>query len=115
MENEFSLDDRNGQRAAIGLTGDARPFVMFRGNDGKPRADLWVSEYGKPVFSLYDETSSRVTLGVRRSDTPGPKDMDWGLDFYPDRAGIGMETVEQAGRSYVQGYFSVHHDRVPFP
>ena len=64
-----------------------------------------MSEYGQPVLSFYDENSWRVTLGVRRSDTPGPNDRDWGLDFYPDRAGIGVKTVEQAGRSYVQGYF----------
>lgn len=115
LGKDVSLDDRDTQRVAIGLTGDANPFLLFTGNDKKPRAELWVSEYGKPVFSLYDETSGRVTLGIRRSDTPGPNDNDWGLDFHPSRAGIGMEVLEKAGRSYVQGYFSVRRDRVPFP
>jgi len=113
--NGLSLDDSDSHRVAIGLSGDARPFLTFRGDDRKPRVNLWVSEYGKPVFSLYDENTWRVILGVRRSDTPGPADNDWGLDFYPDRAGIGMGTTKQAGRSYVQGYFFVHHDRVAFP
>jgi len=111
----LSLDDRGTQRVAIGLSGDARPFLLFQGDDEKPRAQLWVSQDGKPVFSLYDEDSWRVILGVLRSDTPGPSDNDWGLDFYPNRAIIGMGTTQKAGKNYVQGYFSVHRDKVPFP
>ena len=115
LANDLSLDNGDTQRLAIGLTGDANPFLTFRGDDKKPRVQLWVSEFGQPVFSLYDENSCRVTLGVRRSDTPSLNDRDWGLDFNPDRASIGMETVQQQGHSYVKGYLSVRQDKIPFP
>lgn len=115
LGGELSLDNRDTQRVAIGLTGDANPFLWFAGNDNKPRATLLVSEYGKPVFSLYDENSWRVGLGVEGSDTPSPNDNDWGLDFYPNRASMGMGTTQKRGKSYVQGYISIHRDKVPFP
>jgi hypothetical protein len=112
---DLSLEDRGTQRVAIGLTGDANPFLTFRGNDKRPRVQLWVSEFGQPVFSLYDENSCRAVLGVRRSDTPSANDRDWGLDFLPDRAGIGMGTVRKDGRNYAQGYFYLHQDQTPVP
>ncbi|MGD0163893.1 MAG: hypothetical protein ABSB39_15600 [Candidatus Sulfotelmatobacter sp.] len=111
----LSLDNRNTQRVLIGLSGDGRPLLLFQGDDKKPRVQLWVSEFGQPVFSLYDESSCRAVLGVRRSDTPSANDRDWGLDFLPDRAGIGMGTVQKDGRNYAQGYFYLHQDQTPVP
>jgi hypothetical protein len=113
--HKLSLDDRESQRVGIGLTGDGDPLFMFRGHDEKPRASLYVDSDGKPNFSLHDENSWRVTLGILNSDTPGPADNDWGLEFYPERAGIGMGSVKRGTQSYVRGYFFVHQDQVPFP
>lgn len=111
----FSIDDPDSQRISIGLTGDGRPTLILRGNDDKTRASLWVSEYGKPFFLLHDDKSWRVSLGIRQSDTPGPQDNDWGLDFFPDRAGMGIVTVKQGDKSQVQGYLNVQRDRAQFP
>ena len=89
LGHKLSLNDPDSQRVGIGLTADGAPFLKFRGHDEKPRASLYVDSDGKPDFILWDEKTSRVLLGVRRSDTPSPQDNDWGLDFYPERAGIG--------------------------
>jgi|SRR5215470_7515962 len=54
---ELSLDDRESQRVAFGLTGNGDPFFMFRGHDEKPRASLYVDSDGKT-------TSSCMTIGL---------------------------------------------------
>jgi hypothetical protein len=113
--HRLSLDDRESQRVGIGLTGAGDPFFMFLGHDEKPRASLYVNSDGKSNFLLHDENSWRVSLGIRTSDTPGPADNDWGLDFYPERAGLGMASMKRGKQSYVHGNFFVHQDEVPFP
>jgi hypothetical protein len=114
LGHKLSLNDPDSQRVGIGLTADGDPFFKFRGHDEKPRASLYVDSDGKPVFILSDEQTARVLLGVRRSDTPGPQDNDWGLDFYPDRAGIGMACVRHGAQTMLHGYFYLHEDGVPF-
>ena len=105
LGHKLSLNDPDSQRVGIGLTADGDPFFKFRGHDEKPRASLYVDSDGKPDFILWDEKTSRVLLGVRRSDTPSPQDNDWGLDFYPERAGIGMACVRHGAQTMLHGYF----------
>jgi hypothetical protein len=114
LGHNLSLDDADSQRVGIGLTADGDPFFKFRGHDEKPRASLYVDSNGKPEFTLSDETTWRVALGIRGSDTPGPQDNDWGLDFYPERAGIGMTCVKRGAQTMVHGYSYVHKDDTPF-
>jgi hypothetical protein len=65
---------------------------------------------------MEDETGPRVLLGVEQSDTPGPQDNDWVLDFSPDgRARIGMFTEKDGGQTYVRGLFSVNRDKIKYP
>lgn len=114
LGHKLSLDDADSQRVGIGLTADGDPFFKFRGHDEKLRARLYVDSDGKPDFTLSDEKTERVVLGVLRSDTPGPQDNDWGLDFYPERAGIGMACVKHGAQTMLHGYFYLHKDGVPF-
>jgi hypothetical protein len=114
LGHKLSLNDPDSQRVGIGLTADGDPFFKFRGHDEKPRASLYVDSDGKPDFILWDEKTSRVLLGVRRSDTPSPQDNDWGLDFYPERAGIGMACVRHGAQTMLHGYFYLRKDGVPF-
>ncbi len=110
----LALDDPDNQRAAIGVVNDS-PFLSLRGTDGKTRASLDLSEYGKPALWMADETGLRVHLGVEGSDTPGPQDNDWSLAFYPERARIGMYTEKDGGQTYVRGRFAVHRDKIKYP
>jgi hypothetical protein len=114
LGHKLSLDDADSQRVSIGLTADGDPFIKFRGHDEKPRASLYVDSDGKPDFMLGDEKTWRVVLGIQKSDTPGPQDNDWGLDFYPERAGIGMACVKRGEQTMVHGYSYVHKDETPF-
>ena len=66
---------------------------------------FYVDSDGKPDFTLWDEKTWRVVLGIQKSDTPGPQDNDWGLDFYPERAGIGMTCVKRGAQTTVQWLF----------
>jgi hypothetical protein len=110
-----TLDDPQNQRAAIGLIDDF-PFLHLRGVDGKTRVRMYLSMYGKPFLLMEDETGPRVSLGVEQSDTPGPQDNDWTLDFGPDsRARIGVYTEKVGGQAYVRGIFSVKPNRVKYP
>lgn len=108
------LDDPDSQRVAIGVIDDL-PFLHLKGADGKTRVRLYLSGYGKPFLLMEDETGPRVLLGVQQSDTPGPKDNDWVLDFGPDRARIGMYAERVGGQTYVRGGFTVHRDKVKYP
>ena len=84
------LDDPDNQRAAIGVI-DANPFLRLRGTDGKTRVRLYLNDYAKPPLLMEDESGPRVSLGIEPSDTPGPGDGEWTLDFGPDsRARMGM-------------------------
>jgi hypothetical protein len=114
LGHKLSLDDADSQRVGIGLTADGDPFFKFRGHDEKPRASLYVDSDGKPDFMLWDEKTWRVVLGIQKSDTPGPQDNDWGLAFYPERAGIGMACVKHGAETMVHGYSYVHKDEAPF-
>ena len=76
---------------------------------------LSLSIYGKPILVMDDETGKRMSLGAEHSDTPGPGDNDWALDFGPDRARIGMFAREEGGQTYVRGMFSVSRDKVKYP
>jgi hypothetical protein len=110
----LGLDNPHNQRAALGVIDDS-PFVFFRAPDGKPRMSLSLSIYGKPILVMDDETGKRMSLGAEHSDTPGPGDNDWALDFGPDRARIGMFAREEGGQTYVRGMFSVSRDKVKYP
>lgn len=111
----FGLENPDNQRAAIGLTGD-NAFLELRGADGKMRARLDLGLFGKPLLWMADETGPRLGLGVEQSDTPGPQDNDWTLDFGPEsRARIGMYAEREGGQTYVRGIFSVKKDKVKYP
>jgi hypothetical protein len=109
----IGLEDPDNQRAAVGVIDDTA-FLMFRGADGKTRMSLSLSMYEKPILWMADETGKRVSLGVEHTDTPGPGDNNWALDFGPDRARIGMFTVEERGQTYVKGLFSVNRDKIKY-
>ena len=111
----LALDDPDNQLAAIGVVGDD-PFLCFRAPDGKTRVRLYLGMFKKPVLLMEDETGPRMSLGVQGSDTPGPQDNNWGLEFIPDRAGLGMFASKLEGQTYVQGYFYVKQgDPVKYP
>lgn len=108
------LDDPDNQRAAIGVI-DANPFLRLRGTDGKTRVRLYLNDYAKPVLLMEDESGPRVSLGIEQSDTPGPGDGDWTLDFGPDsRARIGMYSEKDGGQSYLRGVFDVKKEKAKF-
>lgn len=112
----FGLYNPHNQLAAIGLLANDSPSLTLRGADGKIRATLYLSDWAKPGLIMEDETGPRVGLGVEQSDTPGPQDNDWTLDFSPDsRARIGMYSEKVGGQRYVRGIFSVREDRVKYP
>jgi hypothetical protein len=108
------LDDPDNQRAVIGVIGDA-PFLHLSAADGKTRVRLYLSSYGKPFLLMEDESGPRVALGIDQSDTPGPQDNDWALQFYPERAWLGMHSLKEGGQTYVQGGFSFNQDKVKYP
>lgn len=110
-----SLGNIENQRVMLGVSGD-NASLELRGADGKPRVRLLLDSYGKPVLLMEDETGPRVSLGIEHSDTPGPQDKIWALDFGPDgRARIGMFTEKDRGQTYVRGLFSVNRDRIKYP
>ena len=107
--------NRDDQRLAIGII-EASPFLHLKGADGKTRAWMHLNSWGKPMFSLWDETGPRVSLGVEQSDTPGPQDNDWTLDFGPEsRARIGAYSEKRNGERFVYGIFSVRKDPLKYP
>jgi hypothetical protein len=108
------LDDPHNQRAAIGVIDDG-PFLFMRGADGKTRVRMYLSIDGKPILMMEDENSWRVALGIDQSDTPGPQDNDWALQFYPERVWLGMHTFKEGGQTVVQGGYSVNRDKLKYP
>jgi len=108
------LDDPNNQRATIGVIADS-PFLEYKAPDGKTRMSLGLSIYEKPLLWMADETGHRLWLGNPQSDTPGPNDNNWILSFEPDRAWMGMFTVDEGGQKYVRGTFGVNRDKVKYP
>jgi hypothetical protein len=74
------LDDPRNHRVSIGVI-DEIPFLALTGADGKARVRLDLSSDGKPALLMGDEREWRMSLGVEQSDTPGPQDNDWTLDF----------------------------------
>jgi hypothetical protein len=109
------LDDPHGQRVSIGLLGDDSPFLNFSGPDGKPRVQLLLNLFSKPILLMEDETGPRVSLGIVGSDTPGFDVNDWALDFSPERSSIGMFARRDSTGTYVQGFLDVHRDKVKYP
>ena len=68
------------------------------------------------MFLLEDEKGPRVSLGIEQSDTGGPQDDDWTLDFGPEsRARIGMYSERRNGEKLIYGIFSVRKDRLKVP
>jgi hypothetical protein len=110
----LALDDPRNQRSAIGVIDDI-PFLLFTAPDGAARMSLSLNLYEKPVLWMADETGKRVSLGLEQSDTPSTEDNNWALNFGPDRARIGMFTVEEGGQKYVKGFLSVSRDKVKYP
>lgn len=110
----FGLEDPRGQRVAIGVLADS-PFLFFRAPDGEKRMSMDLSIFEKPMLWMGDETGPRMSLGVEQSDTPGPLDRNWALDFGPNTARIGMFAERVEGKTYVRGLFSVNRDRVLYP
>jgi hypothetical protein len=107
---DFRPDDPIGQLASVGEADDM-PFVRFKGEDGRDRMNLVISMTGKPLLLMGDEDGPRVGLGIRQSDTPGPQDNDWALEFGPERASIGMTGRRtQDGVRYFRGFSFVNED-----
>jgi hypothetical protein len=109
------LQNPHNQLLTIGLQGNDSPLVQMNGANGKTRARLLLSSYGKPVLLMEDETGPRVLLGIEQSDTPGPEDDDWSLAFFPERARIGMYKEKVGGQTYVRGSFAIHTDKLKYP
>ncbi len=102
--------------AAVGLLANDSPFLDMRGADGRTRVRMYLSDYAKPFLLMEDETGPMISLGVEQSDTPGPDDKNWILDFGPDsRARMGMYTEKEGRQTYVRGIFSVKEDKVKYP
>jgi hypothetical protein len=110
------LEVPDNQRAALGVVADSA-YLIFRGADGKQRVDLALNAFEKPTLVMGDETGGRVLLGVRQSDTPGPQDDEWFLQFLPERAGIGTYSRPEAGQWYVKGlmWANPKEDVVKYP
>jgi hypothetical protein len=110
------LDVPDNQRAALGVVDDSA-YLTFRGADGRPRVHLALNVFEKPTLVMGDETGGRVLLGVRQSDTPGPQDDEWFLQFLPERAGIGTYSRPEAGRWHVKGlmWANPKEDVVEYP
>ena len=107
--------NRDDQRLAIGVIEDL-PFLHLKAADGKTRTRLYLNSWGKPMFLLEDEKGPRVSLGIEQSDTGGPQDDDWTLDFGPEsRARIGMYSERRNGEKLIYGIFSVRKDRLKVP
>jgi hypothetical protein len=109
------LKDMDNQLTAIGLQGNDMPLLKMRGDDRKTRVRLYLSQDSKPILLMEDQTGPRVSLGIDQSDTPGPDDNNWTLDFLPERASIGMVTEKEGGQKYVRGFFSINKDKVKYP
>jgi hypothetical protein len=107
------LDDPQNQRASLGVTDDS-PFLSFRALDGKKRLNLALSE-AKPILWMADQKEKRLSLGFQLGDTPDPTNDNWALAFLPNRARVGMFSVEEGGRRYLRGLFSVSKDAIEYP
>lgn len=110
-----TLDDLDRQRAAIGLLGDGSPFVELRSKKGPPRARMYLNEFEKPALLMDDETGVRLALGVEQGDVPSTDDNDWVLNFYPERARMGMSARHDSTGTFVNGFLAVHKDAVKYP
>ena len=108
------LTDPEDQRLGIGVIDDS-PFLFFTGPDKKRRMSLSLNIFQKPILWMGDENGRRLFLGVQQSDTPGPQDNDWALDFEPDMARIGMYNEKEGGTTYLRGLWFVNKNRVMFP
>lgn len=115
VHSVMGLKDPETQRATIGVIDDD-PFLYLTAADGKTRVRLYLSDYGKPILLMEDETGPRLSLGIEQSDTPGPQDNDWTLDFGPDsRARIGVYAEKEKGQRYVRGIFAVKREKLKYP
>lgn len=110
----LGLRDPQNQLASIGVVDDF-PLLQFRGEDGKPRARLLISMFGKPSLLMDDERGVRVALGIEQSDTPGPEDNDWSLLFKPDMAWIGMRSFTEKGHTYLRGGVAANKQKIKYP
>lgn len=109
------LEDPDNQRAAIGVIDDS-PFLKFNGPDGGNRISMMLSLYDKPFLAMSDKSGRRVLLGVEASDTPGPQDNTWVLDFGPDsKARIGMFPAKTHGQEDFRGLFFLDNQKIEFP
>ena len=104
-----------GDRVALGLTGDANPFLFFRAKDGSPRVRLALDEFERPDLTMDDEWGARLGLGHERPDTSDKTANDWSLVFLPSRASIGMTVVPRNGRHYLKGYVNAAKDDLLWP
>jgi len=114
-EGQSRGSDAFVRRTLIGVTGNGNPLLKLTSADGQPRLTAYVNEHGKPVLFMADKHAIRLVLGVEQSDTPGPDDNTWVLDFRPERARLGMSAETIEGKQYIRGFSSVHTDRVVFP
>ncbi len=113
-ESHPSLKQMQNQMLALGVQGDG-PFLTLRGTDGTTRMRLYTDLWNKPSLMMDDEAGPRISLGIVRSDTPGPQDNDWALDFIPDSATIGMRVLKQNGRQYIKGFQWLKTNPVEYP
>lgn len=108
------LTDPEDQRLSIGVIDDS-PFLFFTGPDRKRRMSLSLNIFQKPILWMGDETGGRLFLGIQQSDTPGPQDNDWALDFEPNMARIGMFNEQEGRQTYLRGFLFISKDKVTFP
>jgi hypothetical protein len=110
------LDIPDNQRAALGVVDDSA-YLIFRGADGKQRVYLALNFFEKPALVMGDETGGRLSLGVQQSDTPGPRDDAWFLEFLPNRAVMGTYSLPKAGKWYVKSLMRANpkEDVVEYP
>jgi len=101
-ESHPSLKEMSNQMLALGVQGDS-PFVTLRGRDKATRMRLYTA-WDKPILALDDANGPRILLGLVMSDTPGPQDNDWALDFVPNSTTIGMHAFKKDGKLYIRGY-----------
>ena len=108
------IDNPLNQLTSFGLESNDTPLLKMSGSDGTARVRLYLLD-GKPILLMGDETGPRLSLGFDQTDTPGPENNDWALEFSQDRAVIGVMSEKREGQTYVRGVFNVNRDPVKYP
>jgi hypothetical protein len=116
--SSLGLNDPYGSRVAIGVPGNAGPFLRFNGSDGQLRVLLDMDDFERPSLMMKDDNLLGLTLGSERSDTPDFRDKTehWALNFFPEeRARIGMFTEQKGKQTYVTGFVTTNPYKRKYP